>query len=117
MRNRCLVIGEDLGTVPDAVREALAPLGVLSYRLLLFERERDGGFRAPAAYPVQALAAASTHDLPTLKGLWIGHDLDLRAKLGFYPSDEQRERQVVERAQDRARLLVALQREGLLPAG
>ena len=116
-RNRCLVIGEDLGTVPDAVREALAPLGVLSYRLLLFERESGGGFKAPAAYPTAALAAASTHDLPTLKSLWIGHDLDLRAQLGLYPSDEQRERQVVERAQDRARLLVALEREGLLPAG
>ncbi|MBI2290175.1 MAG: malto-oligosyltrehalose synthase [Betaproteobacteria bacterium] len=116
-RNRCLVVGEDLGTVPDAVREALAPLGVLSYRLLLFEKEHDGGFKAPAAYPAQALAAASTHDLPTLKGMWIGHDLDLREKLGLYPSDEQRERQVIERAQDRARLLVALQREGLLPAG
>jgi len=116
-RNRCLVIGEDLGTVPDAVREALAPLGVLSYRLLLFERETDGGFKAPAAYPAQALAAASTHDLPTLKSLWSGHDLDLRARLGLYPSDEQRARQVVERAQDRARLLVALEREGLLPPG
>jgi len=117
LRNRCLVIGEDLGTVPDTVRTALAPLGVLSYRLLLFEKERDGGFKAPGAYPAQALAAVSTHDLPTLKSLWIGHDLDLRAELGLYPSDEQRERQVVERAQDRARLLVALQREGLLPAG
>jgi (1->4)-alpha-D-glucan 1-alpha-D-glucosylmutase len=117
VRNRCLVIGEDLGTVPDAVREALAPLGMLSCRLLLFEKERDGGFKAPGAYPAQALAAASTHDLPTLKGLWIGHDLDLRAKLGLYPLDEQREQQVVQRAQDRARLLMALQREGLLPVG
>ena len=117
VRNRCLVVGEDLGTVPDAVRETLAPLGVLSYRLLLFEKERDGGFKAPAAYPAQALVAASTHDLPTLRSLWIGHDLDLRAKLGLYPSEAQRERQVEERAQDRARLLVALEREGLLPAG
>ena len=116
-RNRCLVIGEDLGTVSDTLREQLAPLGVLSYRLLLFERESGGGFKAPAAYPAQALAAASTHDLPTLKSLWTGHDLELRANLGLYPSDEQRERQVVERAQDRARLLVALQRENLLPAG
>ncbi|HSE01216.1 MAG TPA: malto-oligosyltrehalose synthase [Burkholderiales bacterium] len=117
LRNRCLVVGEDLGTVPDAVRAALAPLGMLSYRLLLFEKERDGSFKAPGVYAAQALAAVSTHDLPTLKSLWIGHDLDLRAKLGLYPSEAQRERQVVERAQDRARLLVALEREGLLPAG
>jgi (1->4)-alpha-D-glucan 1-alpha-D-glucosylmutase len=117
VRNRCLVIGEDLGTVPDAVRGALAPLGVLSYRLLLFEKERDGGFKAPGAYPAQALAAVSTHDLPTLRSLWIGHDLELRAKLGLYPSEALRRRQVMERAQDRARLLVALEREDLLPAG
>ena len=116
-RNRCLVVGEDLGTVPDAVREALGPLGVLSYRVLLFEREAGGEFRAPAAYPAQALAAATTHDLPTLKGMWSGRDLELRARLGLYPSEEQRQRQVLERTQDRARLLAALAREGLLPAG
>jgi (1->4)-alpha-D-glucan 1-alpha-D-glucosylmutase len=116
-RNRCLVIGEDLGTVPDAVREALAPLGVLSYRVLMFEKENGGGFKPPASYPAQALAAASTHDLPTLKSFWSGRDLDLRARLGLYPSEAHRERQVVARAEDRARLLVALEREGLLPAG
>jgi (1->4)-alpha-D-glucan 1-alpha-D-glucosylmutase len=116
-RNRCLVVGEDLGTVPDAVREALAPLGVLSYRLLLFEKEGNGDFRAPAAYPAQALVAASTHDLPTLNGMWLGRDLKLRAQLGLYPSHEQRDEQMVERMRDRGRLLSALEREGLLPAG
>jgi len=116
-RNRCLVIGEDLGTVPDAVREALAPLGVLSCRLLLFEKERGGGFKPPAAYPAQALVAVTTHDLPTLKGYWLGHDLDLRARLGLFPSEEMQARFTAARAADRPQLLAALEREGLLPPG
>lgn len=116
-RNRCMVVGEDLGTVPDEVRARLAPARVLSYRLLLFERDADGGFKAPEQYPAQALVAATTHDLPTLKGFWQGHDLDLRARLGLFPSQGQREALVVDRAQARARLLMALAREGLLPPG
>lgn len=116
-RNRCMVIGEDLGTLPEGLADHLKAAGVLSYRLLLFEKEADGSFKAPAAYPDQALAAASTHDLPTLKSFWLGHDLDLRARLNLYPSDELRTQQAVERAQDRTRLLVALEREKLLPAG
>jgi len=116
-RNRCLVIGEDLGTVPDEVREALGRLGVLSYRLLFFERAGGGEFRPPGDYPADALVAASTHDLPTLAGYWEGRDILLRQELGLTPSEEQRQAQIVERAQDRARLLLALEREGLLPQG
>ncbi|MCC6531713.1 MAG: malto-oligosyltrehalose synthase [Burkholderiales bacterium] len=116
-RNRCLVIGEDLGTVPDEVRAALAEAGVLSYRLLYFERQHGGDFKAPSEYPVQAIVAASTHDLPTLVGWWEGRDLALRTQLGLFPNDAAREAQIVSRAQDRARLLLALERHGLLPAG
>jgi (1->4)-alpha-D-glucan 1-alpha-D-glucosylmutase len=114
-RNRCLVIGEDLGTVPDELRHVLAEIGVLSYRLLYFERRPDGEFKAPPEYPREALVAASTHDLPTLAGFWEGRDLRLRASLNLFPSEEVHQRQVLDRAQDRARLLAALQREGLLP--
>ncbi|HXV10335.1 MAG TPA: malto-oligosyltrehalose synthase [Burkholderiales bacterium] len=116
-RNRCMVIGEDLGTLPEGLGENLEAAGVLSYRLLLFEKQADGSFKAPAAYPKQALAAASTHDLPTLKSFWRGHDLDVRAQLNLYPSEGQRAQQVMERSQDRARLLIALERGGLLPPG
>jgi (1->4)-alpha-D-glucan 1-alpha-D-glucosylmutase len=116
-RNRCLVIGEDLGTVPADVRAALAAAGVLSYRLLYFERNPAGEFSAPAEYPEQALVAASTHDLPTLAGWWTGRDIAVRAALGLLPTAEARDSQVLARAQDRARLLLALEREGLLPAG
>ncbi len=115
-RNRCLVIGEDLGTVPDDVRAALGAAGVLSYRLLYFERNQAGEFKPPADYPAQALAAVATHDLPTLAGWWTGHDITVRAELGLLATPEARDAQVLARAQDRARLLLALEREGLLPA-
>lgn len=116
-RNRCLIVGEDLGTVPDEVRHALAPMGVLSYRLLYFEKDADGEFKRPEGYPTQAAAAVTTHDLPTLCGYWEGKDLALREELDLFPSSELREGQTVERARDRARLLVALNREELLPDG
>jgi (1->4)-alpha-D-glucan 1-alpha-D-glucosylmutase len=77
-RRRCMVIGEDLGTVPPELRDALGKAGVLSYRPLLFEKD------APAsAYPRDALVCVSTHDLPTWKGFWAGRDLELREQLGL----------------------------------
>lgn len=114
---RCLVIGEDLGTVPEGFREHLYDAGILSYHPLMFERYADGQFRLPADMPTQALVAAGTHDLPTLAGFWRGIDLDVRTRLHLFPSDELRQRLTTERAWDRGRLLWALERTGLLPAG
>ncbi|MBI5786339.1 MAG: 4-alpha-glucanotransferase, partial [Rhodocyclales bacterium] len=116
-RNRCLVIGEDLGTVPDGLRDRLAEYGFLSYRPLLFERDGSGNFKPPTAYPRQSLACAGTHDLPTLAGMWAGTDLAAREALGMFPSSRQRDALLVTRAHDRARLLEALARERLLPEG
>ncbi len=115
--NACLVIGEDLGTVPDGFRDKLGAAAVLSYRPLIFERYPDGNFRLPRDMPRQALVAASTHDLPTLAGFWQGVDLDVRTRLMLFPNSETRERLVTERDWDRGRLLWALEREGLLPEG
>jgi (1->4)-alpha-D-glucan 1-alpha-D-glucosylmutase len=113
-RNHCLVIGEDLGTVPQEVRAAMGQRGILSCHPLFFERDwESGAFRPPAAYPSEALASVGTHDLPTLAGYWQGHDLELRNALGLIPSAELRDSQVVERAQTRAQLLVALGAQGL----
>jgi (1->4)-alpha-D-glucan 1-alpha-D-glucosylmutase len=82
-RARCLVIGEDLGTVPAELRAALNQAGVLSYRPLLFEKDAKGEFCPPEAYPRDALVCVSTHDLPTWRGFWEAHDLKLRRKLGL----------------------------------
>ncbi len=114
-RQRCMVIGEDLGTVAEEMRAALARYEVLSYRLLYFERGAGGAFKPSAEYPRDALVAVSTHDLATLAGWWIGRDLRLRLELGLFPNEAVFEKQLIDRAQERVRLMLALQHAGLLP--
>lgn len=116
-RNRCLVVGEDLGTVPEILRERLPPAGVLSYRLFYFETAPDGAFRAPEDYPSQALVALSTHDLPTMRGYWEGRDIAQRSQLGLYPNEDMAQKQAERRAKDRGRMLDALRKAGLQPEG
>ena len=117
VRNRCAVIGEDLGTVPDEVRAAMRRMGILSYRLLMFEQGQDGEFKPPAEYPPDALAAFTSHDLPTLAGYWEGRDIALREQLDLHADSAARAADIARRVEDRARLLRALEREGLLPEG
>jgi len=116
-RNRCLIIGEDLGTVPDDMRSALANAGVLSYDVFYFERSASGDFKSPSEYDAQSIAVATTHDLPTLAGWWAGRDLQLRDTLDLFPNAQARDQQFAARAQDRARLLHALADAKLLPEG
>jgi (1->4)-alpha-D-glucan 1-alpha-D-glucosylmutase len=111
-RNRCLVIGEDLGTVSDDLRKGLADAAVLSYRLLLFERDK-GRFKAPSEYPSSALVAWSTHDLPTFTGWWQEGDIRTRAALGSLDAEGLR-RECEDRAASRRALVEALAREGLV---
>ena len=84
---RCIVIGEDLGTVPEGFRDTLARWGVWSYRVMLFEREGNGRFRPPEAYPAEALATFNTHDLPSLRGWLEAHDLRTKRGLGLDPGE------------------------------
>ncbi len=119
VRAGCIIIGEDLGTVPDGFRERLQQAGVLSYRLMYFEKHYDGdhGFRKPHEYADTALVGANTHDLPTLTGFWNGVDIDCRAERNLFPSQQMHDRQRNDRVADRYRLLAALAEEGLLPEG
>ncbi|MGJ8682336.1 4-alpha-glucanotransferase [Paraglaciecola sp.] len=87
-RHQSLVIGEDLGTVPDEIRAKLAENGVYSYRVFFFEQAKDGGFYSPAHYPEQSMSTLTTHDMPTLSGFWHCDDLELGKELGLYPTDE-----------------------------
>ena len=113
-RAKCLIVGEDLGTVPDTVRDAMARLGILSYRVLLFERRSDDSFAPPIDYPVDALATFSTHDLPTLRGFLEQTDLRARDALGLFPTPQLREHLYALRRADHARLRAALRDAGLL---
>jgi glycogen debranching enzyme GlgX/4-alpha-glucanotransferase len=86
-RAGCAVVGEDLGTVPEGFREKLAATGVLSYRVVPFEQDGNG-FRPPASYPVDAVASASSHDLPPIPALWTGSDLQIDVDIGrLAPAD------------------------------
>ena len=87
-RNQSLVIGEDLGTVPEEIRSKLAENGVYSYRVFFFEQAEDGGFFSPSHYPVQSMSTLTTHDMPTLIGYWHCLDLELGKEIGLYPTEE-----------------------------
>lgn len=80
-RHRCLVVGEDLGTVPEGLRERLASSNMFSYRVLWFERDGPG-FRRPETYPPQALACLASHDLPTFFGWRRARDIEIAQSLG-----------------------------------
>jgi 4-alpha-glucanotransferase len=113
-RNRCLIVGEDLGVVPDEVRAAMPLYGLYHYKVMLFEQE-GGRFRRPAEYSRQSLATVTTHDLPTLRSFWGTEDIALRERLHLYPSEEVRDRILRERSADRVALIAALHEEGLAP--
>jgi 4-alpha-glucanotransferase len=107
-RNSCVVIGEDLGTVPDGFGEIMASAGLLSYKVLFFERWESGFFMRPELYPAQSMVTISTHDLPTLTGWWTGKDLQWRQKLSLYPNEEMGQNERDSRIIDRQLLIDAL---------
>ena len=115
-RHRCAVIGEDLGTLPEGFRERTQAANLLSYRIFAFERRHDGQFIPPGEYPPLAAASAATHDLATLKGFWLGRDIEWRRRLGLYPDADAEATEAAERHRDRRFLLAALVDEGLLAA-
>lgn len=111
-RNKILVVGEDLGTVPEGLREDLARRNILGMRVLLFEQD-DGEFIPPACWPSDALATTTTHDLPSIKGWLNGRDIDARLGAG-HRSAEQSEEDRLSRQKERSALVRLLENEGLL---
>ena len=115
IRNKAVIVGEDLGTVEPEVRKSLAKSGILSYRLMIFERDGKE-FKLPAEYPEQALTSTTTHDLPTIDGFWTGEDILARLKAGMI-DQAAFETQKQDRIQDKQKLLEAFYKTNLLPEG
>lgn len=113
-RHQCMVIGEDLGTVPVEIISKLRRSGVYSYKVLWFERVQNNQFRAPEDFPEQSMAVATTHDLPTLRGYWESGDLALGKTLGLYPDEAVFRGLQRDREQAKQGLLDALHRAGCL---
>ncbi len=114
--NDCIVIGEDLGTVAPGFREAMQGAGLLSYKVVWFERWESGLFHASGRYPEAALATVSTHDLATVRGYLCGRDIDWREKAGQLDAATAAAARA-ERSLDCRKLRDALRFEGLLDVG
>ncbi|GAB3033415.1 4-alpha-glucanotransferase [Bowmanella dokdonensis] len=114
-RNQVLVIGEDLGTVPEEIRDKLADNGVHSYRVFFFEQAEDGGFFSPAHYPVQSMSTLTTHDMPTLTGYWHCLDLELGKRLNLYPSEQILQGLYDSRHDNKQQILDSLHGHGSIP--
>ncbi len=115
VRSENIIVGEDLGTVTDEMRDLFRRFGILSYRLFPFERNyQTGEFKHSFEYPRQALVSSSTHDLPTMAGFWQNADIQARRSAGL--ADEAAyQNQTNDRRREKQRMLDVLHSERLLP--
>jgi 4-alpha-glucanotransferase len=90
--HKCIVIGEDLGTVPEGFRETMQDFGIWSYLVMMFERDDAGRFRAVDHYRPNALVTLNTHDLSTYAGWRSFSDLRMKRSLGLDPGENDQAR-------------------------
>lgn len=115
VRSKSIIVGEDLGTVTDEIRDMLGGFGILSYRLLYFEKNtQTGTFKRSYEYPQHALVSSTTHDLPTLAGFWWFRDIEARRSAGLV-DEAGYWNQMEDRRREKQRLLDLLHLESLLP--
>lgn len=115
-RCQCLLIGEDLGTVPAGFREYMAEHGLLSYKVFFRQKEKDGSFIKPKDYMYMSLAQSSTHDQATSCGFWSNEDIEVFKSCGLYVNYEQYQSNLDGRRKDRENMIKAFENEGLLSA-
>jgi 4-alpha-glucanotransferase len=111
-RHGAVVVGEDLGTVPEGLRERMDDHGIYGMRVLWFE-QNDDGFASPEQWDQSAIAMTSTHDLPTVASWWQGADIALRARHGVLGANQKQQVLEAEREQHRAQLWRAFRAAGV----
>ena len=116
VRSKNIIIGEDLGTVTDEIRDMLGSFGILSYRVFYFEKgAHNQFFKHSYEYPERALVSSATHDLPTLAGFWLFRDIEARRAAGLADEAGYR-RQIDDRRREKQLMLDVLHAENLLPS-
>ena len=113
-RRRCLVIGEDLGTVPDGFREYMTEHNLLSYKVFCRQKEKNGSFIAPEKYMYLSLAQPSTHDQATACGFWQNEDIEVFNRSGLYVNEKQYSDNLEGRRSDRENMLKAFEQQQIL---
>lgn len=116
-RHKCLLIGEDLGTVPDAVDQAFPEANVYSSRIFFMETESKDELTPLDQHKAKALTVVTNHDIPTLPATWSEYDLTIRQELGLIADDAALESASNERKHEKWLILKSLEETGLLPDG
>lgn len=114
--NKCMIVGESIGNVPDGFIDKIHERGIYSLSVLWAERwNGNGDFKLPRDFPHTAFCSVGTHDMPPLKMRWFGYDIETMYGLGML-SDEERINQYKGREDERRRLLGALDFSGVWPS-
>ncbi len=88
-RHRAMVVGENLGTVPPEVNEAMDRREILGMYVVQYELQPGSqGLREP---PAKSAASLNTHDMPTFQAFWQAKDVDELESLGFFTPDQARQ--------------------------
>lgn len=114
-RNKCLVVGEDMGTVPSELRQAMSEKSIYGNRLFYFEKQYNRAFTPPQSHQPHVLLMVTNHDVPTLAGWWDASDLGIRKEIGLIQDQDEYVSACKGREQEKQECLNWLQSQQLLP--
>ena len=109
-KNKCLVIGEDLGNVPDGFPEMMKLHNIFSNKILFRQKDENGNFLDTGKYPYYALCQVSTHDQATSCGYWVAEDIEINNKCNLLPKKEYYIANLNERDEERKDFLRILKK-------